>query len=185
MREAILFDLDGVLVDTYDVWVELVRGVAQRLGYPEIPREVFVGTWGQGIEKDIEMFFPRHTIEEIRGHYVKHFGDHLHLMKVMDGADRVLRGIELPKAVVTNSPSVLARQALAVAQLEGHFREVVGSDNVAHSKPAPDLIFEACRRLGVVAERTLLVGDSRFDEEAARAAGSEFVMFRSFAELKL
>lgn len=185
MREAILFDLDGVLVDTYELWVKLIEDVTRRLGYPDISRKIFETTWGQGIEQDIKTFFPRHTVEEIRGAYAEHYETYLPLMKVMEGADPAIRGMALPKAVITNSPAGLARLALKSARLLDHFREVVGSDDVAHSKPAPDVIFEACRRLGVAPERTVVVGDSRFDEEAARAAGAGFVFFRSFAELKL
>ena len=56
---------------------------------------------------------------------------------------------------------------------------------MAHSKPAPDGILEACRRLGVTPAETIMVGDSRFDEGAATAAGTGFRWFTSFAELKL
>jgi len=185
MAKAVLFDLDGVLVDTYEVWLHLLNDVARRLGYPEIRRDAYHESWGQGIEVDVGNFYPRHTVEQIREEYSLRYGDHLGHLKVMEGAEAALRGLALPKAVITNSPAALARRALSIAKLEGFFQTVVGCDEVAHSKPAPDMVLEACRRLGVRPEEALVVGDSRFDEGAARAAGVPFVWFRSFGELRL
>jgi HAD superfamily hydrolase (TIGR01509 family) len=62
---------------------------------------------------------------------------------------------------------------------------VVGCDEVPRSKPAPDGVLEACRRLGVKTDEVILIGDSRFDEGAAKAAGIGFRWFTSFADLKL
>jgi HAD superfamily hydrolase (TIGR01509 family) len=185
MPKAVLFDLDGVLVDTYEVWFCLINDVALRLGYPAVGREAYRASWGQGIETDVSHFYPRHTVEEILREYARSYGDHLSHLRVMEGAPEALRSLALPKAVITNSPTALAERALSVAGLDGHFRTVVGCDQVASSKPAPDEVLEACRRLGVRPEESLVVGDSRFDEGAARAAGAPFVWFRSFAELRI
>lgn len=185
MARAVLFDLDGVLVDTYEVWAFLLDDVARRLGYPGIDRESYRASWGQGIEEDVARFYPRHTVEEIRRLYETCYDDHLERLRVMEGAEAALRVLGRPKAVITNSPRELARRALRRARLDPYFQAVVGCDDVARSKPAPDMVFEACRRLGVAPVQALVVGDSRFDEAAARAAGAEFVWFRSFAELAL
>ena len=75
--------------------------------------------------------------------------------------------------------------ALTLAKLLPLLDTVVGSDEVPHSKPAPDGILEACRRLGVAPAETIMVGDSRFDEGAAKSAGADFRWFTSFADLKL
>jgi len=184
MAKALLFDLDGVLVDTYEVWFYLLNDVARRHGYPPVPREVYRTSWGQGIEVDVTLFYPRHSVEQVRVEYSRYYGDHLHHLKVMDGAADALRALEIPKAVITNSPTDLAERALSVGKLRGHFGTIVGSDQVANSKPAPDMVLEACRRLGVAPAEALVIGDSRFDEGAAKAAGAPFVWFTSFAELR-
>ena len=185
LPRAVLFDLDGVLVDTYEVWFFLLNDVAKRHGYPPVRREVYQTSWGQGIEVDVKLFYPRHTVPQVREEYSRYYGDHLHHLKVMDGADAALRGLALPKAVITNSPTDLATRALSLAKLGGYFDTVVGCDQVAASKPAPDVVFEACKRLGVKPAESLVVGDSRFDEGAAKAAGAAFTWFRSFAELRI
>jgi len=185
MARAILFDLDGVLVDTYEVWFFLLNQVAVRNGYPPLSRDQYRNSWGQGIEVDVKLYYVRHTVEQIREEYARSYGDHLHHLRVMEGAGKALESIRLPKAVVTNSPTGLARRALSLAKLESHFDTVVGSDEVANSKPAPDMVLEACRRLGVSPADSIMVGDSRFDEGAEMAAGVDFRWFTSFAELKL
>ena len=185
MARAILFDLDGVLVDTYEVWFYLLNDVAQRNGYPPLSREQYKNSWGQGIEVDVKLYYTRHTIDQIRDEYARYYGDYLHHLRVMEGAGATLQSIGLPKAVVTNSPTALARRALSMAKLESHFDAVVGCDEVANSKPAPDGVLEACRRLGVSPDETIMIGDSRFDEGAAKAAGAAFRWFTSFAELRL
>ena len=185
MPQAVLFDLDGVLVDTYTVWEHLLNDLARRLGYPAIDPDKYRSAWGQGIEADVEAFYPRHTIEEMRQLYAVHYEDHLGHLRVMDGAREMLDSLAIPKAVVTNSPIALARRALRITRLEPYFGAVVGCDEVPRSKPAPDMLFEACRRLGVDPTETLMVGDSDFDEEAACAARIAFVRFRSFADLHL
>lgn len=185
MPKALLFDLDGVLVDTYEVWFHLLNDVARRLGYPPISRETYRLTWGQGVEEDVRRFYPRHTVPQIQAEYARLYGNHLPHLRVMEGADRALGLLSLPKAVITNSPTGVAQRALALAGLKRHFATVVGSDQVARSKPAPDMVLEACRRLEVSPPEAIVVGDSRFDQEAARAAGAAFILFRSFAELRL
>ncbi|HXG61292.1 MAG TPA: HAD family hydrolase [Planctomycetota bacterium] len=185
MPKAVLFDLDGVLVDTYEVWFHLLNDVARRLGYPPISRETYRETWGQGVEEDVRRFYPGRTIPEIQAEYARLYADHLPHLRVMEGADRALAALSAPKAVITNSPTPVAERALALAGLARHFATVVGSDQVPRSKPAPDMVLEACRRLDVRPAEAVVVGDSRFDEEAARAAGVPFVLFRSFAELRL
>ena len=87
--------------------------------------------------------------------------------------------------MITNSPKGLAQRALSLAKLDSYFDTVVGCDEVPRSKPAPDGILKACERLGVAPSETIMIGDSRFDEGAARAAGTEFRWFTSYASLKI
>jgi HAD superfamily hydrolase (TIGR01509 family) len=185
VADALLFDLDGVLVDTYDVWFHLLNDVARRLGHPPVDTDLYRASWGQGIEEDVRRFYEGRTVPEIKGWYDRLYPDHLGRLRVIDGAAAALASFPQPKAVVTNSPVGIGRRALATAGLESFFAAVVGHDEVERSKPAPDGVLLACRRLGVAPARALLIGDSRFDEGAARAAGVPFVWFRSFAELRL
>ncbi len=172
---AVLFDLDGVLVDSYQVWFHLVNGAARELGYPAITPEAFHPCWGQGIEADVETWFPRHSVAEIEVYYADHFRDHLEHLGVVPevpGVFETLRKCSLGTAVITNTPAPVAWEM--VNRAGGTPDHLVGGTDVPRPKPAPDMVLRACELLGVAAGEALVVGDSRYDREAARAAGTVF-----------
>jgi phosphoglycolate phosphatase/AHBA synthesis associated protein len=78
-------------------------------------------------------------------------------------------------AVVTNTVSPLAERILENARLRAFFDVLACADHVPFAKPAPDLVLHACGLLKVAATETWMVGDSRFDREAARSARAHFV----------
>ncbi len=78
-------------------------------------------------------------------------------------------------AVVTNSPTELAREIVSAVGLAPDV--VIGSTDVRRTKPAPDMLLLACRRLGVSSERAVMVGDSHADRDAAAAASMHFAGF--------
>ena len=170
-----LFDLDGVLVDSYEVWFHLLEALARELGYPPVSRDAFRAGWGQGIEADVRRFFPRHTVPELERLYAERFEAHLGHLRVMEGVGDVfaaLRWRALPTAVITNTPASMAGALVARA---GAAPDVlVGGTDVPRAKPAPDMVLVACARLGVPPGRSWVVGDTAFDRAAARAAGARF-----------
>lgn len=172
---ALLFDLDGVLIESYEVWFRLLNAVAGEFDYPAISRAVFQGGWGQGIEADVQRFFPRHTVPQIERIYAERFEAHLDALEVADGVTEVfaaLRARGIPSAVITNTPASMARALVARA---GATPDVlVGGTDVPRAKPAPDMVLHACAKLGVSAADAWVVGDTQFDEAAARAAGAGF-----------
>ena len=87
-----------------------------------------------------------------------------------------LRTRGLRQALITNTPGPLAREIVAAARIR--LDDAVGGTDVANGKPAPDMVVEACRRLGVAAAEACVVGDSRYDRDAAGAAGVFFVGLR-------
>jgi HAD superfamily hydrolase (TIGR01509 family) len=176
---AVLFDLDGVLIDSYEVWFHLTNGAAQDLGYPEISRKLFAECWGQGIEADVARFYPDHTIAELERYYGEHFIDHSRHLDVDREAPRVLdelRSSRVGTAVITNTPSPIARGILEAAGLAVDV--LVGGTDVPRPKPAPDMVQRACEVLGVALADAVVVGDTRFDLEAAEAAGVRTVGLR-------
>ena len=176
---ALLFDLDGVLVETYGVWHAVINAFARERGYPPISDEAMQASWGQGVDADARTFFPGTSVAELEGFYNSRFADHLDGLSVMPGASRVtgrIRAAGVPTAVVTNTPAPLARDLLRRAGVEPDV--LVGGTDVPRPKPAPDIVLRACELLGVVPEDAAVVGDSEFDRRAARAAGARFIGFR-------
>jgi HAD superfamily hydrolase (TIGR01509 family) len=184
--DAVLFDLDGVLIDSQEAWFHVLNAAARELGHPPIPREAFEPTFGQGVEADAEQFFPGTPVPEIEAYFETRFLDHARHVVVDPDAQPVMRALAqrgMPTAVVTNTQDALARETVRGAGLEPD--RVVGVRPGLQSKPAPDLVLHACRALGVAPERALMVGDSRFDQEAARAAGAPFLACRFEAEPRI
>lgn len=172
---AVLFDLDGVLVDSYQVWFHLMNAAARDLGYPPIAPPAFHACWGQGVEADRERFFPRHRVEDLEAYYDARFREHMEHLTVPAEVPAVFDELDargIASAVITNTPAPLAREL--VGQAGARPAVVVGGSDVARAKPAPDMVLRACALLTVAPAHALVVGDSRYDRDAARAAGARF-----------
>lgn len=180
-QRAVLFDMDGVLLRSEEVWLRLLEEAGRRWRGHPVTREEFAPTFGQGTAADVAHFGLSCTPDELDRFYVERFGDHLAGVWVDPEAAPLLealgrRGLAL--AVVTNTVSELAEVLLTRAGLRQAFREVVCADQVAHPKPAPDMVERALERLRVPAARAVYVGDSRFDRDAAAGADVRFVGLR-------
>ena len=183
---AVLWDLDGVLIDSYEVWFHLLNQTSRAFGGIEISRQVMRDGWGQGIDADVRRWFPHKTVAETEAYYHAHFMEHATHLRVDPDAGAViaeLRRRGTHQALITNTPSGLAWEILAASKLE--LDDVVGGTDVPNAKPAPDMVREACRRLGVDASEAIVVGDSRYDVEAARGAGVHCVGLRLDADSRI
>jgi phosphoglycolate phosphatase/AHBA synthesis associated protein len=177
---AVLFDMDGVLVRTEAVWRRLVGESGRRFRGREITPAEFAPTFGQGTVADIAVFGLSCTPAQLDAFYRDNFARHAAETWVDPEAAPVLadlRARALKTALVTNTAHALAREILAASGLLGALDVLACSDLVPRPKPAPDLVRFALEALGVPAEDALLVGDSRYDREAAAAAGVRFVGF--------
>ncbi len=178
---AVLFDLDGVLVNSCEAWFQLLNLATRHFCTPDIGRARFDQSWGQGIDADVREFFPGCAAQEVARFYEDHLLDFDTAMQVQPGARALLcrlRDADIHRGVVTNTPTPLARDVLAWAGLIGLVDTTAGASAAAHCKPAPDLILQACQDLQVDPRLSLVVGDSRFDAEAAAAARAQFLGFR-------
>ena len=179
---AVLFDLDGVLVESSEAWFQLLNLATRHFCTPDVSRARFDESWGQGIEADVREFFPGCATQEVARFYEDHLLDFDAVMQVQPGARALLcrlRDADIHRGVVTNTPTLLARDILAWAGLIGLIDTTAGASAAHASKPAPDLVLLACEDLQIDPRLALVVGDSRFDAEAAAAARAQFLGFRS------
>jgi phosphoglycolate phosphatase len=183
---AVLFDLDGVLIDSFEVWFHLLQAIAEEFAYPPISREIFQGGWGQGIAADVERFFPRHTVPELEVLYADRFPAHLRHLQVAEGVPALFSALRcrgIGSGVITNTPADVARSLVERAAATPDV--LVGGTDVANAKPAPDMVLLACERLGARAGESWVVGDTAFDREAAQRAGARFVGLGTPGEVTL
>jgi HAD superfamily hydrolase (TIGR01549 family) len=166
-------------VHSYHAWFALMNALAAELGCPAITIEAFHPTWGQGPEADARVFFGGCAASRVESWYDARLEEYVDEVRVDPDGPALfarLKAAGLAVAVVTNTPGRGARAVLKHAGLSP--TELVGADAVARAKPAPDMVLEACRRLGVEPSQAVMVGDSEFDERAAAAAEVVFIPYR-------
>jgi HAD superfamily hydrolase (TIGR01509 family) len=177
---AVLFDLDGVLADSFEAWLGAMNAAAARLGVAPIGRPDLERAFGQGLEADAATFFGGVDVEVLRRAYDEAMPDHVARMGVHPQARDVLASLRargIRTAVVTNTQASLAAAALAACGLAGTVDAVCALAPPLREKPHPDLLLRALSRLAVRPADAVMLGDSAYDEEAARAAGVRFVHY--------
>jgi HAD superfamily hydrolase (TIGR01509 family) len=179
LPEAVVFDNDGLLLDTESVWTRAEQDLFERRGTEFTPgdKRELVGTSaeiaGRVLERRLgEPGRAAELIEELNGLVVAELE---HGVEAMVGARELLQALKergTPIGLVSNSPLVFVRRSLELAGFEDHFDVVLSAHEVAAPKPAPDPYLEACRRLGVEAGPAVIaLEDSPTGVAAARAAG--------------
>jgi HAD superfamily hydrolase (TIGR01509 family) len=178
---AVVFDLDGVIVDSEQVWDDVRERYTRESGGTYTDRATRDMMGMSSVEWSRYMAETLHvpgTPEEINAAVVarmlERYGE---APPLIDGAvDAVRRiGARWPLAVASSSNPELIEVVLRVSGLAPLFRAVVSSQEVPRGKPAPDVYLEAARRLGVDAGRCAAVEDSHNGIRSAKAAGMRVV----------
>jgi phosphoglycolate phosphatase len=184
LRAAIL-DLDGTLVDTLGDISAAVNRMLAGLGLPAIDQGGVVDLIGKGSEHLV-----RAALAQVGAPaqlYQRAFDDYQAAYGAVNGRSaavypgaaeglRQLRAAGLRLACVTNKPGEFARTLLQAKGLAGFFDAVFGGDAFERKKPDPLPLRKACEALGAEPAQTLVLGDSRNDAQAARAAGCPVVL---------
>lgn len=171
---AVLLDLDGTLIDSRDYWFAVVADCARAFGNNPVDRACFDRSFGQSASADQAEFVPAASVEQVASFYDAAFATHGHMVRMLDGAETLLDALmqhSLRTAVVTNSTLKFAHAVLQQTGMAPRVTAVACADE-APPKPSADLVHLAASRLGAPVQQCWLVGDSRFDVEAARAAGA-------------
>jgi HAD superfamily hydrolase (TIGR01509 family) len=182
--EAVLFDMDGLLVDTESLAMQGLEQAATEMGIsaPESFRYAMIGVPADHCRVLVqERFGPGFPTED----YLTAASRHMDAM-IEAGALRLKPGVRclvshlealgIPKAVATSSSRAKAERHLRSTGILDRFDAIVTRDDVARGKPHPDLFLQAAQKLGLRAERCLALEDSYNGVRAAHAAGTTVIM---------
>jgi HAD superfamily hydrolase (TIGR01509 family) len=179
LPDAVVFDNDGLLLDTESVWTRAEEDLFERRGLEFTPADKLklVGTSaeiaGGILERRLgEAGRAEQLLEELNALVVAELE---HGVEAMVGARELLERLReqgVPIGLVSNSPLRFVKRSIEIAGFEGLFDVVLSAHEVAAPKPAPDPYLEACRRLGVEPGPSVVaLEDSPTGVAAARAAG--------------
>jgi AHBA synthesis associated protein len=168
----VIFDLDGVLVDSFHVMRQAFAiAYAEVVGDGVPPFEEYSRHLGRYFPDIMRMMGLPLGMEEP---FVRESYRLAHQVRVFDGVVdllHTLRGRGLRLAVATGKSGPRARSLLDQLGMLPLLEHVIGSDEVAHPKPAPDIVLRALKLLGVDAAEAMMVGDAPTDLASAHAAG--------------
>ena len=184
MLEAVLFDLDGTLIDTAPDMARTVNEMRRRRGLEAVPLEQvrpFVSHGARGmITSAFRITTADPQFQAMREEFLQIYADNICVdSQLFPGMETLLRHLEerdVAWGVVTNKFERLARPLLDALQLSDRASIIVGGDTCPRPKPYPDPLLHAAAELSVVPARTLYVGDDKRDVDAARAAGMRVVV---------
>lgn len=180
---ALLFDLDGTLIDSARDIARALTIVSEARGGQAISPEVVRPLVSLGAETLVSV-----ALGPVAGDATTDLADFRHVLSalpadpaiVYPGVAAALASLAAaghPMAIVTNKPEGLARLALQGVGLDHHFSVIVGGDTAARPKPDPAPVLHALQLLGHAAADALLIGDSAVDAGAAGNCGIPFLLF--------
>jgi HAD superfamily hydrolase (TIGR01509 family) len=177
--EAVVFDMDGVLVDSEPIWRAVERQVFAGVGI-EVTEEDLKATMGVRVADVVDRWHRRHPWDrpsrrEVTERIVEEVSRAIERNGALNaGAQRAVdhvAGLGLRLALASSSPMPLIRAVLSMGGLADRFDAVLSAEDEARGKPDPAVYRSAARALGVAADRCLAVEDSPNGVRAAKAAG--------------
>lgn len=173
--QAVLFDLDGTLIDTISLILASMRHATQTVLGEQFDDEQLLCNVGIPLLTQMRTFSEAHAEELVRTYREHNHVVHDEMIREYPGTAEALQVLGergLPMGVVTSKSRAVAIRGMDLFGLRDHFGVVVCADDVEKHKPDPYPIRFAARNLGVSAERCVYVGDSPHDVAAANGAGA-------------
>ncbi len=173
--KAIIFDLDGTLIDAYRAIIESFNFTMDKMGFPRQKPEVIKRAVGLGDESLLSPFIgkarARKAIEIYRRHHKKSLVEKSRLIKSVRSLLVYLRKSGYKLAVASNRPSKFSKILIKHLKIDKFFDEVLCGDELEKGKPHPLILFETLKRLSVSKKQALYVGDMVVDVKTGNSAG--------------
>jgi HAD superfamily hydrolase (TIGR01509 family) len=184
MIDAILFDLDGTLIDTESVALLAGRAAFLALGH-DVQDAFLHGLVGVDLPtagRRIQGAYPQVDMDVLNQHWQNGFHAAIaQEIPMKSGAKELLARAVRPMSIVTSSGRAAAHHKLKKAQIDHHFQHIITVDDVTMAKPDPEPYLLAARLMGVDPARCLVFEDSETGAEAAHRAGCIVVQIPDLA----
>lgn len=172
--ETVLFDLDGTILDTNELILTSFMHALDTFFPGKYTREDVIPHMGDTLYKQMERFGPEIVNELVETYREHNLQVHDELVRAFPHVKEVVQALRKKGAkigVVTTKQRQTATMGIRFLDIEADLDTVVCYDDTQHHKPHPEPVLTAVKRLQADAGRTLMVGDSQFDIQAARRAG--------------
>ena len=180
MIKVVMFDLDGTLVDSSVDITNALNYAAGPFGVGKMTVEETIGLVGEGVTRLIEKVLGNERtaiVPEVLDRFVGYYSEHLVDFTLPYGGVRetLERLGNYKKAVISNKRESLSRELLDKLGLAKYFDIILGSDSAEEKKPSPRPIMKVLESFSLKPDEAVIVGDSNFDIDAGRAAGTKTI----------
>jgi phosphoglycolate phosphatase len=177
LKELLIFDLDGTLIDSKRDLADSVNAMRTWLGEPPLSDETVYSYVGNGAPVLVRRALPGRDEAEIQrglGYFLEYYRDHMLdattlYPGVREALDELL-AVDVKMAVLTNKPVRFSEHLIKGLGLDGHFFRVYGGNSFEEKKPHPKGIELLMKESGIGREQTIMIGDSAVDIMTARNA---------------
>ncbi|WP_128896130.1 pyrophosphatase PpaX [Longirhabdus pacifica] len=175
MIKAVCFDLDGTIIDTNELIIQSFQHVFKA---KNMPREYIIEQMGKPLSEQMQFFSDRkkeEAVDDLIKQYRTFNGEqHDHFVTAFPKVKEVITALQeqsIRLAVVTSKIRMTTERSLTWCKLDGYFESIVTIDDVTHPKPHPEPVQKALAALNLHPSEVIMVGDSPFDIQSAKAAG--------------
>lgn len=173
---AVLFDLDGTLVDSYNALAEAVNYARRQQGLEELSAVRIRDFVGDGLERLLQRAFnvstvPRSVQDAFESRYDEICCEESKVLADVEATLEELHKLGVAMAVCTNKPTSFSRKILSFLNLANYFRDIVGPDVAGARKPDAQHVLRTLESTRCEPSQALFVGDMPIDVHAARASG--------------
>ena len=189
MIKAVLFDMDGVLIDSELIRLELLQGIFKSMNIIMSDEEYikFIGTsshfmWGTIKDKYSLDYTLEELIKKDRTKYFNYLSSSEMKISPITGIPELLKALyenNIKMAVASSSPIAVIELIIESFKFKNYFNELVTGDYVERSKPEPDIFLYAADKLGVLPEECIVIEDSCNGVKAAKKAGMKCIGYRN------
>ncbi len=181
--EAVIFDMDGTLLDSIGDLTDSVNVMMRQYQYPEKTLEEVKGFVGNGIRRLLELVVPEgeknQNFENIVADFLPYYKAHCQIKtKPYDGIIELLKELhsEGYKMAIVSNKSDPALNVLREEYFNAYIPIAIGEKTGIRKKPAPDTVYQAIEKLGCDIRKSVYIGDSEVDKMTAENAGMDCVM---------